>query len=144
MEEEIRKLIAIYGFKKIYIAMENEMNEVYNYLKQVSNKVVKNLLNVSIDIKEEKEESQEILNKVFNKKEYLEQIERKNKENRDNGIDPYSLLTKENLECWINQGKSYMKIAREFVGLSDTIISESARKFHLKSAISLLISQKRG
>jgi hypothetical protein len=37
-----------------------------------------------------------------------------------------------------------MKIAREFVGLSDTIISESARKFHLKSAISLLISQKRG
>ena len=88
--------------------------------------------------------SQEILNKVFNKKEYLEQIERKNKENRDNGIDPYSLLTKENLECWINQGKSYMKIAREFVGLSDTIISESARKFHLKSAISLLISQKRG
>jgi len=36
-----------------------------------------------------------------------------------------------------------MKIARDYVGLSDTIISESARKFNLKSTISLLISQKR-
>jgi hypothetical protein len=37
-----------------------------------------------------------------------------------------------------------MRIAREYVGLSDTIIRESARKYNLKSAISQLISQKRG
>ena len=146
MEEEIRKIIALYGFKKIYSAMKHEMNEVYNYLKQVSNIIIKpdrRLLNLSIDIKEEKGEPQEIVNKVFNKKEHLEQIQKKNEENLFYGIDPYSLLTKDNLELWIKEGNSYMKIARDYVGLSDSIISEYARKFNLKSTISLLISQKR-
>jgi len=147
MEKEVRRLIAIYGFKKVYIAMENEINELYIYLKQISEKSVKfykKPLTLSIDMPGEIEEQKEILPKVFDKKEHLLQIEKKNKENKENGIDPYSLLTKENLEHWIKEGKSYMRIAREYVGLSDTIIRESARKFNLKSAISQLISQKRG
>jgi hypothetical protein len=146
MKEVIHKLIAIYGFKKVYIAMEYEMKQLYMYLKYESNKIIKydkKLLDIPLNILTTTDK-QEITKKVFDRKEHLEQIERKNKENKDNSIDPYSLLTKENLEHWIKEGHSYMRIAREYVGLSDTIIRESARKYNLKSAISQLISQKRG
>ena len=53
-----------------------------------------------------------------------------------NGIKPESLLTKENLNTWVNtQGLSFTQIARDHVGMDAEKISEIAKKFGIQSNI---------
>jgi hypothetical protein len=63
-------------------------------------------------------------------------VEAKHQELLAEGIDPESLLTKENLEKWLKSGKSYQKIARDYVGLHESIVSAKAKEFSLKSVAS--------
>jgi hypothetical protein len=63
-------------------------------------------------------------------------VEKKHDELLANGTDPESLLTKENLEKWIKGGKSYQKIARDHVGLHESIVSAKAKEFGLQSLAS--------
>jgi hypothetical protein len=52
------------------------------------------------------------------------------------GINPESLLTKENLNTWVNtQGLSFTQIARDHVGIDAEKISEVAKKFGIQSQI---------
>jgi hypothetical protein len=61
----------------------------------------------------------------------------KKQDNIDSGITPNSLLTKENLERWIIQeSRTYAYIAREYVGLPEAMISESAKAFGIQSEAS--------
>jgi hypothetical protein len=48
------------------------------------------------------------------------------------GVDPNTLLTKESLKRWLDDGKSYNTIARE-VGLHESVVSRVAKEFGLES-----------
>jgi hypothetical protein len=63
-------------------------------------------------------------------------VEAKYDELLANGVEPESLLTKENLEKWLKSGKSYQKIARDHVGLHESIVSTKAKEFGFKSLAS--------
>jgi hypothetical protein len=56
---------------------------------------------------------------------------------RAEGVDPKSLLTRENLTDWVERkGLAFTQISRDYVGLPDSVIAESAKKFGLESAVS--------
>jgi hypothetical protein len=57
----------------------------------------------------------------------------KRKELETQGINPTSLLTKENLASWLSAGKTYSQIAREEVGLREEDVSAAAKKHGLSS-----------
>jgi hypothetical protein len=48
------------------------------------------------------------------------------------GTNPHEKLTKENLEKWIQEGKSFSQIAREEVGLRQEEVSAAAKKYNVK------------
>lgn len=50
-------------------------------------------------------------------------------------VDPNTLLTKENLESWLKEGKTYSQIARDHVGLHESIVSKAAKEFGLESKV---------
>ena len=57
----------------------------------------------------------------------------KRRELEGQGINPTSLLTKENLSTWLSEGKTYSQIAREDVGLREEDVSAAAKKHGLSS-----------
>jgi hypothetical protein len=57
----------------------------------------------------------------------------KRKELEEAGINPTSLLTKENLSQWLTSGKTYSQIAREEVGMREEDVSAAAKKHGLSS-----------
>ena len=66
-----------------------------------------------------------------------EQEIKKKAELSESGIEPHSLLTKENLERWIlTDSRTYAYIAREYVGLPEAMVSESAKAFGIQSEAS--------
>ena len=66
-----------------------------------------------------------------------EQELKKKQELSDSGILPNSLLTKENLERWIVQdSRTYAYIAREYVGLPEAMVSETAKAFGIQTEAS--------
>jgi hypothetical protein len=66
-----------------------------------------------------------------------EQELKKKQELSDSGILPNSLLTKENLERWIIQdSRTYAYIAREYVGLPEAMVSETAKAFGIQTEVS--------
>jgi hypothetical protein len=68
------------------------------------------------------------------KKWQKEQEEEKNAELVSKGVDPKSLLTRENLQRWVEvEGKGYAQIARDYVGLSEDYISAIAKSFGIQS-----------
>ena len=58
------------------------------------------------------------------------------------GVLPRSFMTKENLEKWINEGKSYMWIARE-TGVNDTEVSDYAKTHGLQSKMQRFMIMKK-
>lgn len=77
------------------------------------------------------------------KQQHRDAVELKRQELVAKGIKPESLLTKENLQKWLNSNLSYMKIARDHVGLHETTISSVAKSFGLQSAIAQANIMKR-
>ena len=98
------------------------------------------LKQVIIQAKEEMKQTGE----KFTKAKHREQVQKKYKELTEKGIKPESLLTKENLSKWLSEGMSYMRIAREQVGLPENEISAIAKTFGLQSDIKKYIVMKRG
>ena len=81
---------------------------------------------------------------VFSKAKHREEVIKKYNELVEKGIKPESLLTKDNMTKWLNEGMSYMRIAREQVGLPDTQISAMAKQFGLQSDARKYIVMKKG
>ena len=70
------------------------------------------------------------------KKWQKEQEDKKAGELRDAGINPASLLTEANMRKWVvEEKKTFAAIAREYVGLSDSVIAAEAKKYGLQSDI---------
>lgn len=80
----------------------------------------------------------------FSKAKHREEVTKKNKELKEKGIHPESLLTKENLSKWLGEGMSYMRIAREQVGVHENEIAAIAKTFGLQSDIKKYIVMKKG
>ena len=105
------------------------------------------------DVSDQEEEEQkapmnEKERKARIKKEQAQAERKKFEELKAQGIVPESLLTKENLNTWVNtQGLSFTQIAREYVGIDAEKISEVAKKFGLQSNIAkkraILMAQKK-
>jgi len=108
--------------------------------KKVTEPVVVSVVSV---VKSEVETNNYVDKPKFDKQEHNTTIEKKYAELKGKGINPESLLSKENLEKWLNEGMSYMRISREKVGLGDKIVSEYAKKYNLKSTITKLKEQKK-
>jgi hypothetical protein len=72
------------------------------------------------------------------KQQHRDAVQKKRDEIVAKGIQPESLLTKENLEKWLKAGKSYQQIAREFTGVHETQVSAIAKAFGLQSSVSKL------
>ena len=71
------------------------------------------------------------------KKWQKEQEEKKANELKAAGVNPLTLLTEANLRKWIvDEKKTFSAIAREYIGLSDAIISIEAKKYGLQSETS--------
>jgi hypothetical protein len=70
-------------------------------------------------------------------------VQKRHQELMEKGIDPQTLLNKENLEKWLKMGLSYQKIARDHVGVHENVISSVARAMGLKSVMSGLFPAKR-
>ena len=65
-----------------------------------------------------------------------EQELKKKLELEESGVVPLSLLTKSNLEQWIlKDSRTYAYIAREYVGLPEAVISETAKSFNIQSEV---------
>ena len=80
----------------------------------------------------------------FSKAKHKEDVAKKHKELTEKGIKPESLLTKENLSHWIGEGMSYMRIARELVGVPENEIAAIAKTFGLQSDVKKYIVMKKG
>lgn len=80
----------------------------------------------------------------FSKAKHKEQVIKKQKELLEKGIKPESLLTKDNLTKWLGEGMSYMRIAREQVGVPENEIAALAKSFGLQSDIKKYIVMKKG
>lgn len=70
------------------------------------------------------------------KREQAAAEQKKFHELKANGVNPESLLTKENLNTWVNvQNLSFTQIARDHVGIDAEKISEVAKRFGIQSSI---------
>ena len=66
-----------------------------------------------------------------------DQEEKKKRELDAQGINPASLLTKENLHRWIvEEKKTFAAVAREYVGLPDSMVSSAAKSHGIQSETS--------
>jgi hypothetical protein len=70
------------------------------------------------------------------KKWQKEQEDNKAAELRAQGINPLSLLTEANMRKWVEEEKkTFAAIAREYIGLADTVIASEAKKYGLQSDV---------
>jgi hypothetical protein len=95
-------------------------------------------------IQAKSEMNREMFGEKFSKAKHREEVAKKHKEVSEKGIKPESLLTKENLTQWLGSGMSYMRIAREIVGVHENEIAAVAKTFGLQSDIKKYIVMKKG
>lgn len=144
MEEELNTLIGKYGIISIHSYLEHRMKQEYNYLKKFFEKKVVEVKAVEkVEVVEQVEEQvetpleavEEIKDKNFKdpkemKKWQKEMEDKKRKEQEAKGVDPKSLLTKENLQKWYGEeGRTFSYIAREYIGCKDTEVSNAVKTF---------------
>lgn len=104
-----------------------------------------NIKEIHIQSKKEAEENIPTeTGEKFSKQKHKEEVLKKRKELEGKGIKPESLLTKENLEKWLTEGLSYMRIAREKVGIPENEISTIAKTLGLQSNVKKYIVMKKG
>jgi hypothetical protein len=117
---------------------DNNVKELPNIL-QIIKKSNKIFENAPVEVESETESEQNHENKekeVVDEREVHRMIvAERNKELLEQGIEPESLLTKENLEKWLNSGKSYMRIAKE-TGIDAGEVSRKSKEFGLSSKTS--------
>jgi len=144
MEQELNLLIGKYGIVDLHQALEKKMKDDYAYLRKLfEKKEEKKLKDVPIIIDDVVEE-QPVIAEVKEEKKFKDpkemkawqksMEEKKRLENVAKGIEPKSLLTKENLQKWhVEDGKTFSYIAREYVGCKDSEVSAIAKAFGIET-----------
>ena len=141
MEQELNILIGKYGIVDVHQTLEKKMKDDYAYLRKLFEKkeekkvkeiVVEDVVIVEENavVKEEKKFKDPKEMKAWQK----EMEEKKRVENEAKGIQPKTLLTKENLQKWhVEDGKTFSFIAREYVGCKDSEVSSAAKLFGIET-----------
>lgn len=135
LKKHIRKVKVIKSedVKEVKEPESNEDNETKENIFEIIKKSNK-FVPAPVSVESESDEEQ-VYDQVVDEKElHRIAVEEKRKELLEQGIEPESLLTKENLEVWLKKGKTYMKIAKE-TGVDEGEISRTARGFGLKSVM---------
>ena len=158
LKEELALLIGKYGVIQVHDELMNRMTLEYRYLRKLfegkdSKKPVEKIViveekteekveeenkNTVVSVEEKKEEKGEEVKKFKDSKEQKawqkEMEEKKKKELEAKGIQPKSLLTKENLKKWIEEeGRTFSYIAREYTGTRDYEVSSAAKLFGIEN-----------
>ena len=197
IRRSLRQLIANHGLSAVHIALQTEMRETYEFLRQmyeppknnlvipiqekipdrIATPLIKPITTAVIDIEpphlelsaeeegvheltltvekvsdtslkevviQAKREMNQEPTEKFSKAKHREEVAKKNKELVEKGIRPESLLTKENLTKWLGEGMSYMRIARELVGVHENEVAALAKTFGLQSDVKKYIVMKKG
>lgn len=76
------------------------------------------------------------------KAKHREEVDKKRQELIEKGVKPETLLTEANLRKWLNDGCSYLKIAKE-TGVHEAIVANTAKSFGLQSNISKYVAMKK-
>lgn len=76
------------------------------------------------------------------KAKHREEVDKKRQELIEKGVKPETLLTEVNLRKWLNDGWSYLKIAKE-TGVHEAIVANTAKSFGLQSNISKYVAMKK-
>lgn len=146
MEEVIRLLIKEYGYEEVKTEMERQRDPKPNeeLTKEISEDTCEKDKEVGIEeIKEPRVYKVKTAEEIKKEREdHLAAIKKKRKELKEKGIDPTSLLTKENMEKWLGAGMSYNRIAREEVGLSEGIVSSKAKEYGLMSVVGRIVRMR--
>ena len=127
LQEDIRDLIGRYGYRTLHEELMKQMRSDYEYMMKIFSK-------------ESHGDNMKKLGK-YNKQEQRDAVEKKANELKEAGVEQTTLLTKENLTEWIGKGESYAQIAREHVGLSDSVVSAVAQAHGLQSKIGKMIAE---
>jgi hypothetical protein len=117
--------------RKVKVIKSEEVKEPET--KEVEELIKSNSL-VPVEVSESCEEIREVKEVVDEKEAHRIAVAQKRQELLEQGIEPESLLTKENLEKWLKSGKSYMRIAKE-TGVDEGEVSRTARGFGLTSVM---------
>jgi hypothetical protein len=149
METKLDDLINEYGFEIIYEEIHKRcrklIRDAISFTVEVSNNesITTNTI-VQIKKDESKKEYPIKTGEQIKKERYDHRaaVDKKRAEIEAQGIEPESLLTKENLEKWIGAGMSYQRIARELTGCHEADVSRYAKRFGLKSIIAGIIAGK--
>lgn len=132
LKKHIRKVKVIKS-EDVKEPESNEDNETKENIFEIIKKSNK-FIPAPVSVESESDE-EHVYDKVVDEKErHRIAVEEKRKELLEQGIEPESLLTKENLEVWLKKGKTYMKIAKE-TGVDEGEVSRTARGFGLKSVM---------
>lgn len=128
--------------------LELEVQEEVKHNEDVQEQVITEEVPKDSSLKEvviqaKKEMAQETGEKMT-KARHRELVNEKWKELTSKEIKPETLLTKENLSEWLGKGYSYMRIAREYVGLPENEIAMMAKRFGLQSDMKKYIVMKKG
>jgi hypothetical protein len=76
------------------------------------------------------------------KAKHREEVDKKRQDLIEKGVKPETLLTEVNLRKWLNDGWSYLKIAKE-TGVHEAIVANTAKSFGLQSNISKYVAMKK-
>jgi hypothetical protein len=118
--------------RKVKVIKNEEVKEPES--KEVEEIIKKSNSLVPVEVSESGEEIREVKEVVDEKERQRIAVAQKRQELLEQGIEPESLLTKENLEKWLKSGKSYMRIAKE-TGVDEGEVSRTARGFGLTSVM---------
>lgn len=123
---------------------EKEINIIMATEDTVEEDIPKDSSLKEVVIQAKKEMAQDAAGEKMTKARHKELVVEKNKELLSKGIKPESLLTKENLAEWLSKGYSYMRIAREYVGVPENEVAAMAKTFGLQSDMKKYIVMKKG
>jgi hypothetical protein len=136
--DTLRELIQIHGAcatrAMLDEAIKQEQQELESRLKDINLYMSGNIETGTLDYIQSKISSvEEQLSKAPSSKAAQRAAEAaKRAELTAAGVDPHDKLTRENLQKWLNEGKSFSQIARDEVGLRQEEVSAAVKKYKLK------------
>jgi hypothetical protein len=140
MEKEIETLMLRFGAENVYECLISKLETYYNLYNKITNKVITQASNIKkeefeVEPTNEKDKEKKVDNKKGDQYKQKQRAEQKQKreENLAKGIEPESLLTKENLEQWIGvEGRTCAHIAAKIVGCKEEDVSTLVKAYKIK------------
>jgi hypothetical protein len=137
MEKEIEALMLQFGAENVYECLITKLEAHYNLYKKISSTDKSNEVNntsiTNVNSIEDNEDSKKEKEAAKYKQKQRAEQKLKYEENMAKGIEPKSLLTKENLQDWLcEKGYTFAHIAAKIVGCKEEEVSTLAAAYQLE------------